>query len=358
MNREYTTPATASKPVTRLALIRILVVLLTVLWICARRQAEGQQLAPAKQEAPAELEQARSLADAGGATQAEALVREFLQGHEDSAEGHFLLGYILFREIQTEARAKGAMRSGVDASLAQFRDAHAKASLAEFTQGAKYHEPTAFDLKIVAEDYVLLGDSADADKWMTRATEWNPKDSDAWYTLGRTKYTENRFEEAIHAFEQCLKLDVKNVKAEDNLGLSYYGLGRTDDALAAYKTAIEWESQAAQKDPEPFIDLGTLYLEQNRPKDALPYLLEATRLAPEDEKGHEKLGKTFSQLDELPKAQSELEKAVALAPKVASLHYMLGQVYRREGLTEKAKAEFQRTEELNGTHSSSQKTME
>ncbi len=89
--------------------------------------------------------------------------------------------------------------------------------------------------------------------------------------------------------------------------------------------------EAAQKDPEPLIDLGTLYLEQNRPKDALPYLLEATRVAPEDAKGHEKLGKTFSQLDELPKAQSELEKAVALAPKVASLHYMLGQVYRRKG---------------------------
>jgi hypothetical protein len=33
-------------------------------------------------------------------------------------------------------------------------------------------------------------------------------------------------------------------------------------------------------------------------------------------------------------------------------------VYRREGLTDKAKTEFQRTQELNGAHSSSQKTME
>lgn len=232
-------------------------VLLVMPWRCASGQGDPQQLAPATQEAHAELQQARSLADAGDATQAEALVRQFLQGHGNSAEGHFLLGYILFREIQTEARAKGTMRSGVDTSLAQFRDAHAKESLAEFTEGAKYHEPSAFDLKIVAEDYVLLEDFADADKWMTRATEWNPKDSDAWYNLGRTKYTENRFEEAIHSFEQCLKLDPKNVKAEDNLGLSYYGLGRADDALAAYKTAIEWESGAAQKDPEPLIDLGT-----------------------------------------------------------------------------------------------------
>jgi tetratricopeptide (TPR) repeat protein len=358
MKREYAAPATASEPVVRLSLIRMQVVLLAMAWMCAWRQVEGQQSTPATQEAASELQQARSLADAGGATQAEALVRQFLQGHEDSAEGHFLLGYILFREIQTEARANGTMRYGVDASLALFRDAHAKASLAEFTEGAKYHEPTAFDLKIVAEDYVLLDDFADADKWMTRVTEWNPKDSDAWYNLGRTKYTENRFEEAIHAFERCLELDPKNVKAEDNLGLSYYGLGRADDALAAYKRAIEWQSRAAQKDPEPLIDLGTLYLEQNRPTDALPYLLEATRVAPQDAKGHEKLGKAFSQLDKLPQAQNELEKAVELAPQLASLHYMLGQVYRKEGLMDKAKGEFQRTEELNGTHSSSQKPME
>jgi cytochrome c-type biogenesis protein CcmH/NrfG len=358
MKRERATPATAGKlkdAVLLLRLIKMLAILLAMVWMCARGQAEGQQSTPGTQEAHAELQQARSLADTGRATQAEELVRQFLEGHGDSAEGHFLLGYILFREIQSEARAQGTMQnSSVDTTLAQFRDAHAKASLAEFTAGAKYHDPSAFDLKIVAEDYVLLNDYADADKWLTRSLARNPRDSDGWYALGRTKYTENRFEESIHAFEECLKLDPKNVKAEYNLGLSYYGLARPDDALTAYKTAIEWESQAAQKDPEPFIDLGTLYLEQNRPKDALPYLLEATRIAPENAKGHEKLGKTFSQLDEWPKAQDELERAVALAPEVASVHYMLGQIYRKQGLMDRAKAEFRRTEELNGTHSSSQ----
>jgi tetratricopeptide (TPR) repeat protein len=320
------------------------------------RKAGSHQSATAEQ--PGGLESVRSLLKEGKITEADHATREFLNKHADSADGHFLLGYILFREIQTEAAGKGAIRYDPDVPEAKFREANAKASLAEFTEGAKYRDPSPFDLKVVAFDYVLLDDPADADKWMSKSVERNPADSDAWYNLGRTKYTENRFEEAIRAFQQCLKLAPKNVKAEDNLGLSYYGLGRPDDALAAYKMAIEWQSQAAQKDPEPFIDLGTLYLEQNRPKDALPYLLEATRVSPGDAKGHEKLGKTFSQLDELPQAQSELEKAVALAPKVASLHYMLGQVYRREGLTDKAKAEFQRTEELNGTHSSSQKTME
>jgi tetratricopeptide (TPR) repeat protein len=319
-----------------------------------------------------QLQQAWSLVQSGEATQAEKVVRGFLEQQADSAEGHFLLGYILFREIQTEAGAGGPMRYSVGPSLAQFRDAHARASLAEYTEGAKYAKPSEFDLKIVAFDYILLDDSADADKWLTRAVEWNPKDADAWYSLGRTKYTENRFNEAIHAFEQCLALDPKNVKAEDNLGLSYYGLGRTSEALAAYRTAIAWENESlvvrpasgdaasgvgdGGQNPQPFIDLGTLYLEQNRPNDALPLFLQATQMAPGDAKGHEDLGKTYSHLNDLPKAQAELEKAVRLAPNVASLHFMLGQVYRKRGMTDKAKIEFERTEELNGTHSSDKKT--
>jgi tetratricopeptide (TPR) repeat protein len=318
-----------------------------------------------------ELEQAWLLAESGAATQAEKIVRQFLGQHAQSPEAHFMLGYILFREVQSEARVDGVMRYSVDASLGKFRDAHARESLAEYTEGAKYATPSAFDLKIVAFDYILLDDSGDADKWLTRVVEWNPKDADAWYNLGRTKYTENRFDEAIHAFQQCLALDVKNVKAEDNLGLSYYGLGRTNDALAAYQTAIEWEKQpldvrrtsgddagpprSQPPDPQPFIDLGILYLDQNRSNDALPVLLQATQIAPNDAKGHEELGKAYTHLDDLPKAQAELEKAVALAPNVASLHFMLGQVYRRLGMMDKAKAEFERTEQLNGTHSSDKK---
>jgi tetratricopeptide (TPR) repeat protein len=325
------------------------IILLVALVALLAKRSVGQDAAGTSM---AELQQSKALVEGGRAEDAEKIARQFLQAHAASAEGHFLLGYILFREIQGEARDASAMRYNVDPSLAQFRDAHAKESLAEFTTGAKYDRPSAFDLKIVAYDYVLLDDDADADKWMTRSVEWNPKDSDAWYSLGRIKYTENRFEEAIHAYQQCLQLDGRNVKAEDNLGLSYYGLGRTNEALEAYQTAIAWQKDAAEKNPQPFIDLGTLYLEQDRANDALPLFLEVTQIAPGDAKGHEELGKTYSHLNQLPQAQSELEKAIKLAPNVASLHFMLGQVYRKEGMTDKAKVEFARTEELNGTHSS------
>jgi Flp pilus assembly protein TadD len=297
------------------------------------------------------LAQLKSLLDQGKALEAESLLRAYLTTHPDSAEAHFLLGVDLFRQIQERARDAGSVpparsASGPDAPSA------ARASLAEFTSGAKYGKPTPSDLKIVALDYILLGDYPDADKWLTKMLEWAPNDSEGWYYLGRTKYNENRFAEAVGAFQQSLNLDPKNVKAEDNLGLAYAGLGYADDAISAYHSALEWQKDAPTKNPGPFIDLADLLLDQNRSPEAIPYLQEAIQIAPQDSKPHELLGKAYARLDRLSEGQAELEKAANLAPQNANLPCMLGPIYRKQGLTEKAKLALDRCASLNGTHSS------
>jgi tetratricopeptide (TPR) repeat protein len=264
------------------------------------------------------LAEARSLVDLGKLDEAEKVARRYLEIHKSSAEGHYLLGYILFKKQDP------------------------KSSLAEYTEAARYRKPSAADLEAVAGDYVLLKDYADADKWFTKAVEWNPKDSLGWYYLGRTKYSENRFGEAVGAFEQCLKLDPRNVKAEDNLGLALEGLNQSEKAQAAYKTAIDWQKDAADKIPGPLLDLGSLLVDDNRPDEGLPYLLEAARLSPDDFRVHRQLGKAYSHLDQLEKARIELEKAVELAPQNAAVHFMLSQVYRRQGLMDKARIETER----------------
>lgn len=337
----------------RLALLILALISLAFFTGAPARASCCQSEAARKQPDPApELAQARSLLEDGQIAQAEAAIREFLKAHADSADGHFLLGFILFREIQARGADISRRSYPPSAAEADFRGAKAKESLSEFTEGARHHVPSAFDLKIVAFDYIMLSDYNDADKWLTRASEMDPADADIWYNLARTKYSENRFDEAVRGFQKCLTLDPKNEKAENNLGLTFAGLGRTDDAIAAYKQAIAWQAESHQRDNEPFLNLGSLLLDLDQPKEALAYLLEAKSIPPEDAKIHERLGKAYSHLDQLPQAQTELERAVALAPTVASLHFMLGQVYRREGMMEKATAELQRADQLNGTHSS------
>ncbi len=249
---------------------------------------------------------------------AEAALRPYLLAHPNSADAHFLLGYILFRQQKPEP------------------------SLAEFTLGARYRNPSAYDLEVVACDYVLLKDYKDADKWFTKALDWNPSNIRARYYLGRAKYNENRFGEAVQAFEECLKLDPKNVKAEDNLGLSYEALGRVEDALKAYRTAIEWQDGPASKNYRPYLDLGNLLVSLDRPAEALPVLQSAALLETSDASVHRQLGKALLHLDRPADARKELETAVKLSPENAPTHFILAQVYRRLGLADLARAESEK----------------
>jgi Flp pilus assembly protein TadD len=321
------------------------------------RQAGSQSpgITDVSKEQESALAEAHALLEKGNINEADRLVRQYLQTHPDSADGHFLLGHILFREIQSEARLKtqleGVQVLGAGAPPARHDEEKARASLAEFTAGAKFRDPSAADLKVVAFDYVLLGDYMDADKWLTKMLQWTPNDADGWYLLGRTKYNENRFSEGVDAFQRCLKLDPRNVKAEDNLGLSYAGLGRREEAAAAYQQAIAWQSGAALKNSGPYIDFGDLLLDENLNEEAVSYLLQAVEIAPQESRAHELLGKAYTRLEELRKAQSELEKAIELSPHKTNLHCMLAPVYRKQGLADKAKIEFDRCANLAGSHS-------
>ena len=314
----------------------------------------GSGPAALSQSPDSELAKAESLLEKGQLNEAEVVIRQDLTIVPDSPAAHFLLGHILYREIQTQAKRIDPDPNAVYApprkSLVELSEKNARESLAEFTAGARYRTPSAFDLKIVAMDYVLLGDFTDADKWLTKSLEWNPADSDSWYQLGRTKYNENRFTEAIDAFKKCLALDAMNVKAEENLGLSYEGLGHGSEAIKAYQTAIDWQANSATKDAEAYFALGTLLLDQSRPQDAIPVLIQATQIAPSASQGHELLGRAYLQTPDPVKAQAELEEAVKLSPDTARLHYLLGQAYRKQGLTAKAQAEFDRCAALEVVH--------
>jgi len=264
------------------------------------------------------LAEARSEANGGSLEKAGHLVRTYLDAHPDSADGHFLMGLILFKQGKP------------------------KDSLSEYTEGARHRDPDAADLKIVALNYVLLADYASADHWLTQSVERNPRDSQGWYYLGRAKYNENRFDEALAAFKECLKLDPKNVKAEDNLGLSHQALGHTPEAFTAFHNAIAWQARLLKKNSGPFINVGSLLLEQDKVEEAVPYLAEAIEISPEEVRAHEQLGKAYSRRNDLEKAQRELEKAVSLSTDNAALHFMLGQLYRKRGMNEKARLELER----------------
>jgi tetratricopeptide (TPR) repeat protein len=275
-----------------------------------------------------DLARAKQLAREAHWQDAERLLRGYLADHAASVEAQYLLAFTLFREDKP------------------------KDSLAEYTHAAQLQTPTALELRWVALDYVLLQDYTDADKWITRSLQLDEHDSEAWYEMGRIKYQENRFAEAITAFQKTLAMVPKLVKAENNLGLAYEGLNQKDDAVRAYRQAIEWQAETGNKSEQPLLNLGILFNDEGQVADALPLLLEAEAIAPDDEKTHATLGKLYLRQGNLKGAEEEFEKAVAIDPKSASVHFQLGQVYRKQGKTSQASAEFAKASEIDGSTSS------
>jgi len=253
---------------------------------------------------------------------AEGALRVYLRTHRDSGDAVYLLGFVLHRQNQP------------------------KESLETYTRAAAITPPSGDDLKIVGLNYVLLDDYSDAIKWLAKAVEMDPKNKDAWYYLGRAYYTRAQLPEAQKAFEAVLSLYPSDAKAENNLGLIYETGGRTNEAIEAYRKAIDWQGKDSRPSAQPYVNLGTLELEQGHAQDALVLLEKAVSLAPEDAFCRMKLGIAYRQAERLNDAQRELEKAAQLDPDNPAIHFQLGRLYKQMRLLDRAQAEFDRTAEL------------
>src|SRR6267154_2846942 len=255
-------------------------------------------------------------------TLAEKALQKYLAIHSDSHEALYLLGFVLHRENRPSE------------------------SLEVFTKAAALKTPTGDDLKIVGLDYVLLNDYADAIKWLEKAVAFEPQNSDAWYYLGRAYYSQTRVPDAKNAFLTVLKLEPYHSKAENNLGLIFESEAKPDEALGAYRNAINWQEHSPTPSEQPYLNLGSLLLEQGDASDALQPLEKAVQIAPNNASCHLKLGSARLRLGKLKEAQPELEEAARLEPESAATHFQLGRLYKQLKLTERAKKEFDRAGEI------------
>jgi tetratricopeptide (TPR) repeat protein len=262
-------------------------------------------------------------------TAAEGALRRYLLVHAASGDALYLLGYVLHREGK------------------------ATESLETYTKAAQHRIPAGDDLKIVGLNYVLLNDYPDAIKWLEKAVEAEPKNKEAWYFLGRAYYTKSRVPEARKAFLTVLELDPRDAKAENNLGLILESEAQPDAAMDAYRRAIQWQEQSVRPSEQPFLNLGSLLMEQSRVGEAIPLLQKAVALAPRDAICRLRLGTAYLRLGRLTDAERDLEKAVQLAPDDPAAHYQLGKLYKEMKALDRAKAEFDRTAELQSRAASS-----
>jgi len=286
----------------------------------AAAYAECEKTDPGK--TTAELYRAKTLVNLGSFDEASAALAKYRVTNPQSDDAAYLLAYVRFRQNKP------------------------KESLQLFTEAARLHDPTPDDLKVVALDYVLLGDYEAAARYLEQSLARDPTNAEARYHLGRVRYEQNRFDLAIAAFQEVLRRDPGNLKAQNNLGLSFEAKNEVDAAIEAYRTAVTIDEKLPQPSEQPYLNLGALLAKSGQAENALPLLTRAAAIAPASGKVRYQLAKSYFDLNRFEDARREAEKAVGLEPAESSNHYLLGRIYQRSGKAELAKVQFTITERL------------
>jgi serine/threonine protein kinase/Flp pilus assembly protein TadD len=103
----------------------------------------------------------------------------------------------------------------------------------------------------------LKKDFAEAEKEFREATRLDPNLFEAYYFHARTCNAQGKLEEAAQLYEQASRVRPEDYQSVTHLGSIYFGLGRTADAEAACRRALQITAKHLELHPD---DARALYL--------------------------------------------------------------------------------------------------
>ena len=137
--------------------------------------------------------------------------------------------------------------------------------------------------------YNSIGRYQDAVEAYKQTIRIKPDYAEAHYNLGVAYDKLSRGKDEIEAYKQAIKIKPDYAKAYYNLGVSYEDLGRHQDAIEAYKQTIRIKPDYA----DAYINLGVIYYKLGRYQDAVETYKQTIRIKPDFALVHYNLGVTY-----------------------------------------------------------------
>jgi tetratricopeptide (TPR) repeat protein len=169
----------------------------------------------------------------------------------------------------------------------------------------------------------------------------DPSSAEAQYGLGSVYLKQDKTREARESFERTVKLNASYPStlpnAWNNVGLLDTREGRTDDAIAHFRKALE-------VNPDYWIaleNLGNAYRVQKRWDDARKTLERALEARPDDPEANYNLAMVLAQTDDTGRAAEYLRRALQLRPTYPEALNNLGVLYLRTRRRDEAVAMFE-----------------
>lgn len=160
-------------------------------------------------------------------------------------------------------------------------------------------------------------------------------------STGADRAMKGDYEGATREFRRAIGLDSSPenaVKAYNLLATSYIQMGRTEDAIKAYKSSISM----APSDDTAHLQLGNIYFSQGRYSEAETEYTTAVKNNPISSTNLFSLGQVYLATDRSQQAETIFKRVIQMAPGQYGGYYALGQTYVKEGRQQDAVSEFQK----------------
>ncbi len=203
-------------------------------------------------------------------------------------------------------------------------------------------------------------------------------------SAGLTQYQNGNYKAAAASFRLATAYDTDNINAYNYLAKADLKLGKTTEAIKAYKISLEIDSsqgdtyvdlasiyidkknyteaekvlkKGSKSDPTnslPIYTLGLLQLNNlNKPKEAEESFRKTIRIAPNDGNAYYGLGAALNKQGDYSGAVTQLNKALSLKRNSAATMYELGNAYASLGKTDSTKDMIKKLKALGTSEGSS-----
>jgi predicted TPR repeat methyltransferase len=162
-----------------------------------------------------------------------------------------------------------------------------------------------------------------------------------WFLHGNAQYDLGRYEGAIQAYHESIRL-IPDPVTWYNLGLAYDHNGQYEEALQAYEEAIRMKPSYSSA----WNNLGFAYAKQRQYDRAIRAYQEVIRLNPDDALGWANLGDAYADLGQDDKCVQAYSEVIRLKPDSAKAWDSLGYAYARQGNRAKVLEVYERLKVL------------
>ncbi len=210
---------------------------------------------------------------------------------------------------------------------------------------------------LILQGFDLLGqhDTASAEKAFRQAIDVQPELEPAHRGLALALREQGRLADAFRELQTATQLDPSDSDAHFTLGSVAWALSIPANAPKDRQrglTPSDYQNLAGAefskalaltpKDPMLRMSLADLYLDSGRPHEAIVQAQEAVRIAPANAAAHVTLGRAYFASSEEEKAAAEYEAAAKLDPHDGEAYFGLGQMRMFQHRTQEAEEALRR----------------